>query len=128
MPVLLLLRDLDDETAARLQARARDLGMDVLVEAHDSEELARAVALGADPIGINARDLETFSIDRRAQLELVAAAPRDRTIVAESGVEARVHARARRSSPAPTRSSSAPRSCAPPIPVRRSRRSFRDRW
>ena len=42
--VLLLLRDLDDETAARLQARARDLGMDALVEAHDADELARAVA------------------------------------------------------------------------------------
>ena len=89
--VLLLLRDLDDETAARLQARAHDLGMDALVEAHDREELARAVALGADPIGINARDLETFSIDRRAQLALVATAPRDRMIIAESGVETRVH-------------------------------------
>ena len=89
--VLLLLRDLDDETAARLQARARDLGLDALVEAHDSDELARAVRLGADPIGINARDLATFSIDRRTQLELVATAPRDRTIVAESGVETRVH-------------------------------------
>ena len=65
--------------------------MDTLVEAHDAVELARAVALDADPIGINARDLETFAIDRRAQLELVAAAPRDRTIVAESGVHARVH-------------------------------------
>ena len=89
--VLLLLRDLDDETAARLQARARDLGLDALVEAHDSDELARAVRLGADPIGINARDLATFSIDRRKQLELVATAPRDRMIVAESGVETRVH-------------------------------------
>ncbi len=67
------------------------LGLDALVEAHDSDELARAVRLGADPIGINARDLATFSIDRRTQLELVATAPRDRTIVAESGVETRVH-------------------------------------
>ena len=66
--------------------------MDALVEAHDAEELARAVALGADPIGVNARDLATFAIDRRAQLELVAGAPRDRTVVAESGVETRVHA------------------------------------
>ncbi len=89
--VLLLLRDLDDETAGRLQGRARELGMDALVEAHDAGELARAVALGADPIGINARDLTTFAIDRRAQLELVTAAPRDRTIVAESGVQARAH-------------------------------------
>lgn len=90
--VLLLLRDLDDELLARLQALARELGMDALVEAHDAAELARAVALGADPIGINARDLETFAIDRPAQLELVAAAPRERTIVAESGIATRVHA------------------------------------
>jgi indole-3-glycerol phosphate synthase / phosphoribosylanthranilate isomerase len=89
--ILLLLRDLDDETARRLQARARDLDMDALVEAHDADELARAVALGADPIGINARDLATFAIDRGKQLELVTAAPRDRIVIAESGVETRVH-------------------------------------
>ena len=65
--------------------------MDALVEAHDAEELARAVALGADPIGVNARDLATFAVDRRAQLELVAERA-DRTVVAESGVETRVHA------------------------------------
>ena len=53
-------------------AHARELGLDTLVEAHDAAELARAVALGADPIGINARDLATFAIDRGAQLELVA--------------------------------------------------------
>lgn len=89
--VLLLLRDLGDETAGRLQRRARELGMDALVEAHDADELARAAALGANPIGINARDLTTFAVDRQAQLELVAAAPRDRAIVAESGVYARAH-------------------------------------
>lgn len=87
--VLLLLRDLDDAAAARLQALARSLGMDALVEAHDAGELARAVRLGADPIGINARDLRTFRIDRRAQLELVTTAPRDRVVVAESGIETR---------------------------------------
>jgi indole-3-glycerol phosphate synthase/phosphoribosylanthranilate isomerase len=89
--VLLLLRDLDDKSARRLQGRARALGMDALVEAHDGDELTRAIALDADPIGINARDLATFAVDRRAQLELVAAAPRDRTIVAESGIATRVH-------------------------------------
>ena len=68
--------------------------MDALVEVHDADELARAVRLGADPIGINARDLSTFAIDRRAQLELVASAPRDRIVVAESGVETRAHAAA----------------------------------
>jgi indole-3-glycerol phosphate synthase/phosphoribosylanthranilate isomerase len=87
--VLLLLRDLDDRRAALLMAEAARLGLDALVEVHDAAELARAVALGADPIGVNARDLETFRIDRAAQLELVAAAPADRVVVAESGVHSR---------------------------------------
>jgi indole-3-glycerol phosphate synthase/phosphoribosylanthranilate isomerase len=87
--VLLLLRDLDDERAARLMARAEELGLDALVEAHDREELDRAVRLRADPIGLNARDLTTFAIDRNAQLELVAQAPRDRVVVAESGIATR---------------------------------------
>jgi indole-3-glycerol phosphate synthase/phosphoribosylanthranilate isomerase len=84
--VLLLLRDLDDEAAAQLQAFARDLGLDTLVEAHDADELARAVQLGAEVIGVNARNLDTFAIDTTAQLELIAAAPRDRVLVAESAV------------------------------------------
>ena len=90
--VLLLLRDLGDEEARRLQAHARELGMDALVETHDARELERAVALGADPIGINARDLETFAIDRSAQLALVAEAPRDRVVVAESAIHTRAAA------------------------------------
>jgi indole-3-glycerol phosphate synthase / phosphoribosylanthranilate isomerase len=90
--VLLILGDLDDGTAVRLMARARDIGLGAMVEAHDAAELARAVTLGADPIGINARDLRTFRIDRRAQLELVARAPMDRVVVAESGVDSRAQA------------------------------------
>jgi indole-3-glycerol phosphate synthase / phosphoribosylanthranilate isomerase len=87
--VLLLLRDLDDRGVLALMEYARKLAMETLVEAHDAAELDRAVALGADPIGINARDLSTFRIDRRAQLELVTRAPRDRVVVAESGIESR---------------------------------------
>jgi indole-3-glycerol phosphate synthase/phosphoribosylanthranilate isomerase len=87
--VLLLLRDLDDERAAALLAATRELGVDALVEAHDAEELRRAVALDAEVIGINARDLSTFRIDRSAQLELVASAPRDRVVIAESGIDTR---------------------------------------
>ena len=83
---LLLLRDLDDEQARLMLEGGRTLGLDLLVEAHDADELERAVALGADVIGINARDLGTFAIDRGAQLELVAKAPRDRVIVAESAI------------------------------------------
>ena len=89
--VLLLLRDLDDGQASGLMRAAEELGLDTLVEAHDAGELARAVALDADPIGINARDLDTFAIDRRAQLELVESAPGDRVVVAESGISARAH-------------------------------------
>src|SRR5207247_7649143 len=57
--------------------------------AHDADELERAVVLDADPIGINARDLSTFRIDRRTQLALVARAPRDRVVVAESAIATR---------------------------------------
>jgi indole-3-glycerol phosphate synthase/phosphoribosylanthranilate isomerase len=87
--VLLILRDLDDAVCAHLLAYAGELGMDALVEAHDADELQRAMQLDAPVIGINARDLSTFEIDRRAQLQLVAQAPRDRIVIAESGVHTR---------------------------------------
>jgi indole-3-glycerol phosphate synthase/phosphoribosylanthranilate isomerase len=87
--VLLLLRDLDDVRTADLMRAAAELGLDALVEAHDIGELERAVRLSADPIGINARDLATFRVDRRSQLELVTHAPRDRVVVAESGISSR---------------------------------------
>jgi indole-3-glycerol phosphate synthase len=91
---LLILRDLDDTTAAKLIAAAEELDLDTLVEAHDEEELGRATQLGARVIGVNARDLGTFRIDRSAQLELVAKAPRDRVVVAESAVHTRAQAAA----------------------------------
>lgn len=90
--VLLLLRDLDDARLRSLLAAAQELGLDALVEAHDGHELRRAVELDAPVIGINARDLSTFAIDRRAQLELVESAPRDRVVVAESAIGARAQA------------------------------------
>jgi indole-3-glycerol phosphate synthase / phosphoribosylanthranilate isomerase len=89
--VLLLLRDLTDAQLARLMRAADQLSMDALVEAHDADELARAVALDTEVIGVNARDLDTFAIDRGPALELVASAPRDRVVVAESGVTACAH-------------------------------------
>jgi indole-3-glycerol phosphate synthase/phosphoribosylanthranilate isomerase len=90
--VLLLLRDLDDARVAELQRYAAQLGLDTLVEAHDEAELERAVRLGADPIGINARNLSTFAIDREGQLELVTRAPQDVIVVAESGIGTRAQA------------------------------------
>jgi len=86
---LLILRDLSDEQVQRLRAYGAELGLDALVEAHDAEELKRGLVLGADPIGVNCRNLSDFSIDRRAQLELVARIPHERVIVAESGIWSR---------------------------------------
>jgi indole-3-glycerol phosphate synthase / phosphoribosylanthranilate isomerase len=87
--VLLLLRDLDDGEIARLMEVAESLGLDTLVEAHDAAELDRGIALRARVLGVNARDLSTFSIDRTAQLELVARIPADRIVIAESGIQTR---------------------------------------
>jgi indole-3-glycerol phosphate synthase/phosphoribosylanthranilate isomerase len=88
--VLILLRDVDDPRAAALISYARELGLETLVEAHDADELQRAVGLEVPVIGINARDLATFEIDRRAQLDLVARLRHHGSVVvAESGVQSR---------------------------------------
>jgi indole-3-glycerol phosphate synthase/phosphoribosylanthranilate isomerase len=89
--VLLLLRDLEDDTTRSLTAEADRLGLDTLVEAHDAAELDRGIALGAPVLGVNARDLPTFAIDRDAQLALLARIPADRVVVAESGIVSRAH-------------------------------------
>jgi indole-3-glycerol phosphate synthase/phosphoribosylanthranilate isomerase len=86
---LLLLRDLDDLTCKRLMHEADALGIDTLVEAHDEDELDRATWLNAPIVGVNARDLTTFELDRRGQLELLAKAPRERIVVAESAIKTR---------------------------------------
>jgi indole-3-glycerol phosphate synthase/phosphoribosylanthranilate isomerase len=86
---LLILRDLDDAACASLMCEAETLGLDTLVEAHDAAELERATALGAPVIGVNARDLSTFTIDRNAQLALLSRAPRDRVVIAESAITTR---------------------------------------
>ena len=91
---LLILRDLEDSSVTKLMQAAEELGLDTLVEAHDEDELERATRLGARVIGVNARDLGTFRIDRGAQLELVAKAPRDRVVVAESAIHTRAQAAA----------------------------------
>jgi indole-3-glycerol phosphate synthase / phosphoribosylanthranilate isomerase len=88
--VLVLLRDLDDARATAMLAYARELGVDALVEAHDADELQRALALGAAVIGVNARDLSTFEIDRQTQLDLVSRVARqDAIVVAESAIDTR---------------------------------------
>ena len=61
--ILLIVSALDDSTLAALFAHARQLGLDVLVEVHDEDELDRARALGADLVGVNNRNLKTFEVD-----------------------------------------------------------------
>lgn len=84
--VLAIVRILSDGQLAALLAAGRELGMDVLVEVHNREELARAVAAGATLVGVNNRDLDTFDTRLSRALELAAALPADATAVAESGI------------------------------------------
>lgn len=89
--ILLILASLDDETAKQLYDLAHDLGMAVLVEVHDSEELQRANALEAQLIGINARDLKTFNLDRQNFKRLAPLVNVGAIKVAESAVFEKAH-------------------------------------
>lgn len=84
--VLLIVAALDDATLRRLNDQACSLGMTVLVEVHDEVELERAVDLGAELIGVNARDLTTLDVDPATFGRLAALAPEDRVLVAESDI------------------------------------------
>ncbi len=87
--VLLIAECLDDENLARLQARARSLGMAALVEFHDPANLPRVLASGADLIGINNRDLSTFVTDLDLTLRLRDRIPPHVVLVSESGIRTR---------------------------------------
>ncbi|HKP79717.1 MAG TPA: indole-3-glycerol phosphate synthase TrpC [Phenylobacterium sp.] len=84
--ILVILAMVDDSLAGELMAEARTLGMDVLVEAHDEAEMARAGELGADLVGVNNRDLRTFAVDLAVTERLAAAAPPEALLVTESGL------------------------------------------
>lgn len=84
---LLIVRALSDGELAELMESAGEVGLATLVEVHDEVELDRALAAGASVIGINNRDLTTFSIDLDVTRRLALAVPRDRIVVAESGIE-----------------------------------------
>ncbi|MEW6330251.1 MAG: indole-3-glycerol phosphate synthase TrpC [Pseudomonadota bacterium] len=86
--VLLIVAALDDARLRELAALAAELGMDVLVEVHDAQELGRALALPAPLIGINNRDLRTFRTSLTTTLDLLEKIPRDRIVVTESGIHA----------------------------------------
>jgi indole-3-glycerol phosphate synthase len=85
--ILLILAMIDDESARTMFSLARDYhGMDVLAEIHDQAELNRALALGANMIGINNRDLKTFETDLKVTLDLAPQIPENILVVAESGL------------------------------------------
>jgi indole-3-glycerol phosphate synthase len=85
--VLLIVAALTDAELVLFSSTAADLGLDALVEVHDHAELDRALAAGATLIGVNQRDLATFSVDPIRAVGLAAAIPEGVTTVAESGVE-----------------------------------------
>ena len=84
--VLLIVAALAREELAPLHARARELGLDVLVEVHDRAELQTALELDARLIGINNRDLRDFSIDISRTEALLGDVPAGVTVVSESGI------------------------------------------
>ncbi|MGA8257662.1 MAG: indole-3-glycerol phosphate synthase TrpC [Nocardioides sp.] len=83
---LLIVAALDDDTLRRLHDEARELRLTVLVEVHDEPETERAVALGAELIGVNARNLKTLAVDNETFARLAPLVPDDRVLVAESGI------------------------------------------
>lgn len=86
--VLLIVRILSDASLGELQALAGQLGMSVLVEAHDAREVERALAAGARILGINNRDLATFTTDLDTTLRLLEGVGPEVTVVSESGIRA----------------------------------------
>ena len=84
--VLLIVAALDPHELADFHAIAGELQLDVLVEVHDEAELERAVAVGADLIGVNQRDLVTFEVDTARAARVAASMPDGVLRVAESGV------------------------------------------
>jgi indole-3-glycerol phosphate synthase len=86
---LLIVAALGDAPLKGLYDEARELGLTVLVEVHDEHETERAVALGAELIGVNARDLKTLAVDNDTFRRLAPLVPADRVLVAESGISGR---------------------------------------
>ncbi|MGH6824641.1 indole-3-glycerol phosphate synthase TrpC [Methyloceanibacter sp.] len=84
--ILIIMAAVDDAAARDLTKAAHDLGMDVLAEVHDAAELDRALLLATRLIGINNRDLKTFVTDLAVTEALGPRVPKDRIVIAESGI------------------------------------------
>ncbi len=87
--ILIIVSALDDDLMMELAVLAQDLGMGVLVEVHDAEELQRALKLPCPMIGINNRNLRTFEVSLQTTLDLLQEIPEDRLVVTESGILAK---------------------------------------
>jgi len=85
--ILLIMAALDDTQAHELEAQARELGMDVLIEVHNQEELDRALLLESQLIGINNRNLKTLVVDIATTEVLASNIPESKKLVAESGLK-----------------------------------------
>jgi indole-3-glycerol phosphate synthase len=84
--ILVILAMVDDALAAALMAEAERFGMDALVEVHNAAEMARAQVLGATLVGVNNRDLKTFTVDLSITERLGKLAPAGSLLVTESGL------------------------------------------
>jgi indole-3-glycerol phosphate synthase len=84
--ILLIVGALEWNQMLALEALAHELGMDVLVESHDAEELEAALTLNTPLIGINNRDLRTFNVSLQTTIDLLAQIPSDKTVITESGI------------------------------------------
>ena len=84
--ILIIMAAVDDVMAGTLCAYAHAWGMDAIAEVHDKEELDRALALDCRLIGINNRDLKTFATTLETTERLAPRVPKNRTVIAESGI------------------------------------------
>jgi len=84
--VLLIVAALEDAQMRELHDLATELSMDVLVEAHDAEELERALSLDLSMVGINNRNLRTFEVALQTTIDLIPVIPDDVLLVTESGI------------------------------------------
>jgi indole-3-glycerol phosphate synthase len=85
--ILLIAASLTDDELVLLMNTAESLGIEVLLEVHDAEELERALRTDAEIIGINNRDLKTFVTDIKTTERLIGMIPKDRIVISESGIE-----------------------------------------